>query len=148
MERCATCQTPLDEAGKCVTCAARAEGLALLARQEYGSLREWMDLLTEAGLSPAMDRVPPADEREKQVPRWNLYVPADEEAAASRILGSDWKTLVGDEAALEAARRGVEAVDLDAGGEITCPACGHKFTLDPAKPECPDCGLGLGGPEQ
>ncbi len=144
MERCPTCTTPLDDAGKCVTCAARAEGMALLVRQDYASVREWMDLLAEAGLAPEMERVPPADEREKQLPRWNLYVPADEEAAARQALGSDWKSMMEDEAALEAARRGAEGVDLDAGGEITCPACGHRFAAQGAT-ECPDCGLGLGG---
>ncbi len=123
MERCPTCTTPLDDAGKCVTCAARADGMVLLVRQDYASVREWMDLLAEAGLAPEMERVPPADEREKQLPRWNLYVPADEEAAA---------------------RRGAEGVDLDAGGAITCPACGHRFAAQGAT-ECPDCGLGLGG---
>jgi DNA-directed RNA polymerase subunit RPC12/RpoP len=35
-------------------------------------------------------------------------------------------------------------VDLDKGGEIECPACGHKFVIDPRKAECPECGLGLG----
>lgn len=144
MERCPTCSTPLDDAGKCVTCAARAEGMVLLVRQDYSSVREWMDLLADAGLAPEMERVPPADEREKQIPRWNLYVPADEEAAARQTLGADWKSLMEDEAALEAARRGAEAVDLDAGGEIACPACGHRFVAQGAT-ECPDCGLGLGG---
>lgn len=144
MERCPTCSTPLDDAGKCVTCAAKAEGMVLLVRQDYSSVREWMDLLADAGLAPEMERVPPADEREKQIPRWNLYVPADEEAAARQTLGADWKSLMEDEAALEAARRGAEAVDLDAGGEIACPACGHRFVAQGAT-ECPDCGLGLGG---
>jgi hypothetical protein len=144
MERCPTCSTPLDDAGKCVTCAAKAEGMVLLVRQDYASVREWMDLLADAGLAPEMERVPPADEREKQIPRWNLYVPADEEAAARQTLGADWKSLMEDEAALEAARRGAEGVDLDAGGEIACPACGHRFVAQGAT-ECPDCGLGLGG---
>lgn len=144
MERCPTCSTPLDDAGKCVTCAAKAEGMVLLVRQDYASVREWMDLLADAGLAPEMERVPPADEREKQIPRWNLYVPADQEAPARQTLGADWKSLMEDEAALEAARRGAEGVDLDAGGEIACPACGHRFVAQGAT-ECPDCGLGLGG---
>ena len=35
MERCPTCNTPLDDAAKCVTCAAKAEGLTLLVRNDY-----------------------------------------------------------------------------------------------------------------
>jgi hypothetical protein len=121
--------------------------MALLVRQDYGSLREMMDLLSDAGMAPQMERVPPADEREKQVPRWNLYVPAEEEAPARTLLGADWKSLLGDDEAIEAARRGAEGVDLDAGGEIACPACGHRFVVSAGIQECPDCGLGLGGPE-
>jgi hypothetical protein len=148
MERCPTCTTPLDDAGKCLTCAAKAEGLALLVRQDYGSIREWMELLADAGLAPEMERVPPADEREKQLPRWNLYVPAGEVDAAREVLGADWKNLVGDDAAMQAALRGAAGIDLDAGGEITCPACGHVFVPAGPATECPDCGLGLGGPEE
>jgi DNA-directed RNA polymerase subunit RPC12/RpoP len=37
-------------------------------------------------------------------------------------------------------------VDLDAGGEIECPACGHRFTPAGPAAECPDCGLSLGAP--
>jgi DNA-directed RNA polymerase subunit RPC12/RpoP len=48
--------------------------------------------------------------------------------------------------AREAAERGLRGVDLDAGGEIECPACGHKFTPAGEAAECPDCGLSLGAP--
>ena len=37
-------------------------------------------------------------------------------------------------------------IDVDAGGEVTCPACGHVFTLAAGRAECPECGLGLGAP--
>jgi uncharacterized Zn-finger protein len=37
-------------------------------------------------------------------------------------------------------------VDLDAGGEIECPACGHRFTATAGAADCPDCGLALGAP--
>ena len=46
--RCPTCSTPLDEVGACVTCLAQAEGLSLLARSDYSSVREIMGLLEEA----------------------------------------------------------------------------------------------------
>jgi len=146
MEKCPTCSTPLDEEGACVTCAAQAEGLAFLFRSDYASGREIMGLLEEAGMTPHMERVPAASEQEQSHPRWNLYVPREEVEEAQRYLGKDWRSLLADEAALEAARRGTEAVDLDAGGEITCPACGHIFTTQGATVECPECGLGLGVP--
>lgn len=148
MERCPTCQTPLDDAGACVTCAARAEGMVLMQRSDYASAREKLDLLADAGLSPEMERVPPASEREKQVPLWNLYVPTAEVEAAKGKLLSDWASTVdADEGAHEAVRRGAEQLNLDAGGEVSCPACGHTFVAAEGVRECPDCGLGLGGLE-
>ncbi len=36
---------------------------------------------------------------------------------------------------------------MDAGGQVTCPACGHAFVFPAgAEAECPECGLGLGAP--
>ena len=52
--------------------------------------------------------------------------------------------LLQDQAAAEAAARGQQGIDLDAGGDVTCPACGHRFALSPKDPQCPECGLGLG----
>ena len=42
---CDTCSTPLDQKGACVTCAADAEGLKLVTRSGYASVREMMSLL-------------------------------------------------------------------------------------------------------
>jgi hypothetical protein len=150
MQPCPTCSTPLDPEGRCVTCAATAEGMALLTRLDYSSIRELLGLLEEAGLSPEMERVPAASEQEARQPRWNLYVPRGEVEPAARLLGQDWRSLLGDEAAVEAARRGAAGVDLDAGGEVTCPACGHTFQPGAGSPaaECPDCGLSLGAPDR
>jgi hypothetical protein len=147
MAKCPTCSTAVPAGETCVTCAAAAEGLALLVRQDYAMVVELRNQLEEAGLAPEMERLPPADERERHHPRWNLYVPEAEVPRARTVLGSDWARLLEDEAALEAARRGAAGVDLDAGGEITCPACGHVFAAGPDVRECPDCGLGLGAPE-
>jgi hypothetical protein len=147
MQRCPTCATPLDEEGKCVTCQAAEEGLVFLTRLDFASIREMTNLLEDAGLGPEMERVPPASAAEVQQPRWNLYVPREEVERAEHLLGSDWKSLLGDEAALEAARRGKAGVNLDEGGEITCPACGHAFVPQEKAAECPDCGLGLSTPE-
>jgi uncharacterized protein (UPF0212 family) len=121
---CPKCNTPLDAAGACVTCAALGEGLKLLSRSGYVSVKEMMEALEGEGLSPGMEQVPAGRPEQKQHPLWNLYVPAAEEAAD----------------------RGLRGVDLDAGGEIECPACGHKFTPAGTAAECPDCGLALGAP--
>jgi DNA-directed RNA polymerase subunit RPC12/RpoP len=56
----------------------------------------------------------------------------------------DWSALLEGGEAHAAAERGAAAVDLDAGGEIACPACGHRFTISAAAPVCPECGLSLG----
>jgi len=146
MERCPTCSTPLDHDGKCVSCAAAADGLVLLTRFDYASVREMMTLLEEDGLSPQMERVPPAHEQEQRQPVWNLYVPGEEAERAHQVLGGDWRSLLENDAAIEAARRGSQGVDLDAGVEITCPACGHAFVPTGGEVECPECGLGLGAP--
>ncbi len=146
VEKCPTCSTPLDPDGKCVTCLAKAEGLTPLVRLDFGSSRDLMTMLQEAGLSPHMERVPAANEQEVRAPRWNLYVPQGQAEEAAKLLHGDWRNLLGDEEAVEAARRGVVGVDLDAGGEIACPACGHTFAPQGEVVECPDCGLGLGAP--
>jgi hypothetical protein len=144
MEKCATCSTPLEPDGKCVTCAAVADGLVQLVRLDYATTREMLTLLEEAGVAAQMERVPPASEHEQRQPRWNLYVSREDAEKAATLLGRDWRELLGGEEALEAARRGATGVDLDAGGEITCPACGHRFVPHGEAVECPDCGLGLG----
>ncbi len=147
MEKCPTCSTPLDPDGKCVACAAAADGLVQLVRLDYATTREMLTLLEESGVAAQMERVPAASEQEQRQPRWNLYVAREEAEKAAGLLGRDWRELLGDDEALEAARRGAAGVDLDAGGEITCPACGHHFVPEGEALECPDCGLGLGAPE-
>jgi hypothetical protein len=141
---CPKCSTPLDEAGRCVTCAAVAEGLAPLARSGFAQVREMMTLLEEQGLGAEMEQVPAVTKEERQHPRWNLYVPAAEVEAAKTFLLGDWANLLDGGDAAAAAARGAAALDLDAGGEIACPACGHRFTVSAAAPDCPECGLALG----
>jgi hypothetical protein len=147
MRLCGTCTTPLDENGRCVTCDAAAEGLVFLVRAGYGSVREMMTRLEEAGLAPEMEKVPPARREEAHHPLWNLYAPADEVPRAREALQKDWAALLVEPEAAAAAARGQEGIDLDAGGEVECPACGHRFALQRAvEAECPECGLGLGAP--
>ncbi len=146
-DRCTTPPTPLDEAGRCVTCDAAAEGLSLLSRSAFASIRDMMTLLEEAGLAPEMEKVPPARPEERHHPLWNLYVPADEVGAARALLRKDWAELLEDPDAAAAAERGQAEIDLDAGGEVICPACAHRFAISgPGEVECPECGLGLGVP--
>jgi ssDNA-binding Zn-finger/Zn-ribbon topoisomerase 1 len=143
---CPKCNTPLDPAGTCVTCSAEGEGLRLLSRSGYASVKEMMDVLEAQGLSPGMEQVPPRRPEEKAHPLWNLYVPAGEVEGASRVLRADWAHLLGGDGAEAAAARGQKGIDIDSGGEIECPACGHRFTPASAAAECPDCGLALGAP--
>ena len=142
---CETCRaTPLDDEGRCVTCDADAEGLKVLTRSGYTEVREMMTLLEDQNLGPEMEKVPPGKPEEKVRPLWNLYVPAEEVGRAVELLKKDWAALLADPTAAAAAARGQEGIDLDAGGEVTCPACGHRFVLQGADAECPECGLGLG----
>jgi hypothetical protein len=142
---CETCRaTPLDDEGHCVTCDAEAEGLKLLTRSGYAEVREMMALLEEQGLGPEMEKVPPGKPEEKLRPLWNLYVPVEEVPRAVEVLKKDWADLLKDPGAAAAAARGQEGIDLDVGGEVTCPACGHRFVLQSKDAECPECGLGLG----
>jgi DNA-directed RNA polymerase subunit RPC12/RpoP len=103
-----------------------------------------MSLLEVEGLGPEMEKVPPGKPEEKVRPLWNLYVPADDVPRAVALLKKDWAALLADPEALAAAVRGQEGIDLDAGGEVTCPACSHRFVLDAKAAQCPECGLGLG----
>jgi hypothetical protein len=91
-----------------------------------------------------METVPPGKPEERQRPLWNLYVPAVEAGKAVALLEKDWAELLKDPAAAAAAARGREGIDLDAGGEVICPACGERFLLKGAISECPECGLALG----
>ncbi len=143
---CDNCSTPLDEKGRCVTCEAAAEGLTRVGASGFASVREMMTLLEEQGLSPEMEKVPPARPEEKVQPRWNLYVPQDEVERAKAFLAKDWADLLASADAAAAAERGLQGIDLDAGGEVSCPACGHRFTPQGAAAECPECGLALGVP--
>jgi hypothetical protein len=141
---CDQCNTPLDASGRCVTCAAAERGLALLSRTGYASVREMLDVLEKGGVHGDIEQVPPRRQEERGHPLWNLYAPKDQVVQASDLLRRDWAEMLGNEEAARAAERGQRGVDLDAGGEIECPACGHRFLAGPDKVECPDCGLGLG----
>jgi hypothetical protein len=146
LRACETCNTPLDTAGTCVTCRSTADGLRPLLRSGYASVREVMELLEAQGLTPEIEQVPPRRPEERDRPLWNLYVPESEATAALDFLRKDWAELLGNPEAAAAAERGLRGVDLDAGGEIECPACAHRFVLTAASPDCPECGLSLGAP--
>jgi DNA-directed RNA polymerase subunit RPC12/RpoP len=143
---CTVCGTPLDDGAACVTCAARAEGLEQIYRGAYAEVRELMTLLEEQGLGAEMEKVPGTSPQERHHPKWNLYVPGPKVESARAFLGKDWAGSLGDAGAREAAARGTAGVDLDQGGEIACPACGHRFQASASQAECPDCGLSLGVP--
>lgn len=145
---CEGCNTPLDERGACVTCEAVAEGLRPVTRSGYASVKEMMERLEDQGLAPEAEPVPPRRPEEKSHPLWNLYVPAADVARAVEFLRGDWAHLLEVPGAAEAAARGQKGVDLDQGGEIECPACGHRFSAGPDRAECPDCGLSLGAPAE
>jgi hypothetical protein len=145
---CSTCNTPLDTHGACVTCAAAARGLAALSRTGYVSVREMMDVLVAGGVAAEIGQVPPRRDEERLHPLWNLYAPQAQLEQAAALLRRDWAELLGDEEAARAAERGQRGVDLDAGGEIECPACGHRFVATAGQADCPDCGLALGVPAE
>jgi hypothetical protein len=146
-ELCEKCATPLDDADRCVTCDAEGEGLSLVTRSGYASVREMMALLEVEGLGPEMEKVPPARPEERAHPLWNLYVPGEAAPRALEFLRNDWAELLEDPEAAAAAARGQAGVDLDAGGDLTCPACGNLFPVRAgAAAECPECGLVLGAP--
>jgi hypothetical protein len=145
---CDKCNTPRNEKGACVTCEAEAEGLRLLTRSGYASVREMLELLEEQELSPEIEQVPPRRAEEAVRPLWNLYIPKAEQEKAVEFLQRDWAELLVDPEAAAAAARGLRGVDLDAGGEIECPACGHRFVAAAGQAECPDCGLALGAPAE
>jgi len=145
---CEKCNTPLDGEGKCVSCEARADGLELLSRSGYATVIEMLELLQGQGVTAEIEQVPPRREEEKTRPLWNLYAPAGEVQKAVTFLQKDWAEMLADPKAAEAAARGLQGLDLDAGGEVTCPACGQRFAPGPGVTDCPDCGLSLGAPAE
>jgi len=145
---CDKCNTPLDAAGLCVTCRAAADGLQLLSRSGYASVKEMMDLLEGQGVAAEVEQVPARREEEVARPLWNLYAAAAQAEQAVSFLQRDWAELLSDPEAARAAQRGIAGVNLDEAGEIECPACGHRFTHRSGSAECPDCGLSLGAPAE
>lgn len=145
---CDKCNTPLDEQGTCVTCRAGRDGLELLSRSGYATVIEMLELLQEAGVAAELEQVPPRRDEEKARPLWNLYAPKEQVKEAVTFLQKDWAEMLADPRAAEAAQRGLAGVDLDAGGEIACPACGHRFVPPSGGGDCPDCGLSLGAPAE
>ena len=129
---CEKCATPLDDAGRCVTCDAEAEGLALVTRSGYASVREMMSLLEVEGLGPEMEKVPPARPEERAHPLWNLYVPRDAAPRALEFLRKDWAELLDDPEAAAAAARGQAGSISTRAATSTCPACGHCSPCTPA----------------
>jgi hypothetical protein len=146
---CEKCNTPLDGAAACVTCRAQGRGLAVLTRSGFASVREMLEILEAGGIAAEVEQVPPRRPEERAHPLWNLYAPEAQLPEATALLRRDWAELLegGDEAA-RAAERGLRGVDLDAGGEIECPACAHRFVAREGAAECPDCGLALGAPAE
>jgi hypothetical protein len=145
---CDRCNTPLDAQGACVSCRAQEGGLVVLSRSGYASVREMMELLEDQGLLPEIEQVPPRRPEERAHPLWNIYVPQEQAQRAVEFLRRDWAELLANPEAARAAARGLTGVDLDSGGEIECPACGHRFLPSVAQAECPDCGLSLGAPAE
>jgi hypothetical protein len=146
LRTCDTCNTPLDAEGACVTCRAVGQGMVPLSRSSYASVREMLELLEEQDLAAEIEQVPPGRPEEVAHPLWNLYIPKDQAEQAQAFLRKDWAELLEQPDAALAAARGMAGVDLDAGGEIACPACGHRFVPAPGQSDCPDCGLALGAP--
>jgi hypothetical protein len=128
-----------------VTCEAAAEGLVLVKRGYFPAVRELMALLEEQGLGAEMEKIPPARAEDRQQASWNLYVPEADLERAVEFLRADFSHLLQDPGAAAAAARGDAEIDLDAGGEVDCPACGQRFVLGAAA-ECPECGLSLAVP--
>ena len=119
---CAKCNTPLDENGSCVTCAAEAQGLKLLSRSGYASVKEMMELLEEQGVAAEIEQVPARREEERARPLWNLYAPAPQVAQAVSFLQRDWTELLSNP---EAARAAPPKVDFS-----------PKPAQPPAHPPC------------
>jgi len=148
VKACEKCNTPLDGEGSCVTCEAAADGLELLGRSGYASVMEMLELLLREGVTAEIEQVPPRRPEEKVHPLFNLYAPKADVGRAEAFLRKDWAAMLGDPAARAAAERGQQGVDLDAGAETDCPACGHRFVPSRSSPDCPECGLSLGAPAE
>ena len=123
--------------------AAVADGTALVvARGPLQAVNGMRDVLALSRV-PTVVRADPASEDPTTgvATLFDVLVHPDDGEVAAGALAADFQGLitgsgldVGDEA----------VVDLDAGGEITCPACGTVFQGE----ECPDCGLFLGIPDE
>ena len=63
---------------------------------------------------------------------------------ARTIFKEQWRDGLQVEGIAGLADEAEEVIDLEAGGPITCPACGETFTPADQQAECPGCGIMLG----
>jgi hypothetical protein len=148
-ETCSRCEVPLvaelphldDAERREAVAAAVEEGRAsVVAAAGYDDALSIEQQLADGGMIAIVS----PDESAKRGGAYVRYLvsvlPADE-ARARQVLENTFTEMLATEG-LGGARR--DAVDLDKGEQIECPACGHRFS---GAVECPDCGLFLGALE-
>ena len=123
--------------------AAVAEGTALaVAKGPLQTVNGMRDVLASSRIPTVVRADPESQDPTTGVATlFDVLVHPDDGEAAAGALAADFQGLITG-SGLDAG--GGEVVDLDAGGEITCPACGTVFKGQ----ECPDCGLFLGIPDE
>ena len=146
---CASCQVelvaelppevPLDAAA---VEAAVAEGQALVvARGGYDAARRMQDALAYRRVPSVIVGVPDTAGDGGVYAAYEVVVHPDAADDARSALMADFQEMLTAEGLDGESADAV--IDLDAGEDVTCPACGTTFSLAETA-ECPECGLYLG----
>lgn len=148
-EECATCgvplvaeipQGPVETTPEGARLYIEARKQVLVTQSTLDPCREVRDYLLEAGV-PALVVAADEDDAMDQAAvhtRYNVVIAEDDVERAREALAGRQQDLMEN----EGLSGGDAAVQLEAGAQVTCPACGAVFVVNGE--ECPECGLFLG----
>lgn len=147
-ERCPTCDVVLVAELSQVKADTTHEGIQQYLAQHktipimtstLEPCREVRDHLVACGVPCliAEHEEPNATDVPSMFQRYEVVAAEDDVLRVRELMTGKWLSLLDDGVQVRD-----EAVELTAGAEATCPACGTKFVVE--GDECPECGLYLG----
>jgi len=148
-ETCSQCAVPLvaslpemapDSSDELAELAESGEA-AVVARAPYDEACRMQESLQERSVA-ALVVADPESRRHGAFLQYFVAVRPGDLDLARRCLHAEFQALIEREGLAGPAS---DVVDHDAGGPITCPACGATF---PPANECPECGLFVGAPAE
>ena len=147
--RCAHCEvelvaalpeTDVEKSGRLREASDKGEA-AHLARASYTDACQMVELLQSRGVDAMVVSDPASCGKGGSCSHFLVAVLPEDVQAAAGVLRDEFRKLVAADEECQGADPDA-AVDFDAEGAHTCPACGFSFEGTPD--ECPECGLFIG----